>query len=664
MEIESSSVDTFDLKHNGRNIAFDALEANRALHQVADSVTSREAAIPVDFVWRNLTFDVPIPKESGKSATPLPPPQETVQNDGVAPLKPGMKRILHGINGQVRSGQVLAIMGASGSGKTTMLNMLSGRMKSSNKCLTGGKIYINGESRNFVTFRHIAKFVEQDDTTLFAELTVREQILFSARLALSSQFTEQQKAARVEKIIQELGLAKCANTYIGSEIVRGVSGGERRRAAIGVELVADPSLIFLDEPTTGLDSFNALNVMTSLRHLARNGRTIVTTIHQPRSSIFHLFDMLCLIAEGRTVYFGPAAEAAAHFASLGFHSPPHFNVADFVIDLLSVDHRSDEKETKTTARIEYVSSHYRDNVEQSILSHSDSVYDRPQSLGQSGHIKNFSNNFLKEFFILARRTVLLMSRERQVNITRLSQTLVFGLLLGLIWLDAGRGTTQGDRMAVLGVLFFLAINQCFDAAFGIIFSYASERAIVNRERASGFYRDISYFFGKQLCEFPRAAFFNLLILAIVYFMVGLNTSSAGPFFTLLLITILLALSGEGLAQTISVFAGNEQTAAAIVPVAVIFMVLFGGFFIRPEALPGYIAWARFTSFIYYGFNAAVQNEFTGRGDGNIDAEIVAKQASELSKWGNIGVIAAWAVAFKISYFLALTANKPKFDRRL
>lgn len=349
-------------------------------------------------------------------------------------------------------------MGASGSGKTTMLNMLSGRMKSSKKCTTAGKIYINGQSREYNTFRQIAKFVEQDDTTMFAELTVREQILYSARLALPSNVSEAQKVARVDKIIQELGLSKCQDTYIGSELVRGVSGGERRRAAIGVELVTDPSLIFLDEPTTGLDSFNALNVMTSLRHLARNGRTIVTTIHQPRSSIFHLFDMLCLIAEGRTVYFGPAHEAATHFASLGFHSPPHFNVADFAIDILSVDTRTSTQEKKTATRIEYVSDHYRENVEPDFLANAD-AYEGAHTEQPLQEALQSTNSFFKEFGILAARSFKLMSREKQLNITRLAQTLLFGFLLGLIWLDSGRESGFGERQAVRGVIFFLAINQ-------------------------------------------------------------------------------------------------------------------------------------------------------------------------------------------------------------
>lgn len=153
------------------------------------------------------------------------------------------------------------------------------------------------------------------------------------------------------------------------------------------------------------------------------------------------------------------------------------------------------------------------------------------------------------------------------------------------------------------------------------------------------------------------------MILIVYFMAGLTTT-AGAFFTLVLICILVALAGEGMSQAISVFAGDEQTAAAIVPVAVIFQVLFAGFFIAPNALPGYIAWARWLTFLYYAFNAAVRNEFNGRGDGDSDQQIIDALESDLSVWTNIAILAGFLVTLKGLYFLALTATKPRFDRKL
>ncbi len=106
----------------------------------------------------------------------------------------------------------------------------------------------------------------------------------------------------MENLIKELGLERCADTKVGNTFIRGLSGGERKRTSIGVELITNPSLLFLDEPTTGLDSTTALNVLELLKHLAENGRNIVSTIHQPSSEIFGQFDNLILMVRGNIIY--------------------------------------------------------------------------------------------------------------------------------------------------------------------------------------------------------------------------------------------------------------------------------------------------------------------------------------------------------------------------
>ena len=163
-----------------------------------------------------------------------------------------------------------------GAGKTTLLNYLSGREISQN-LVKKGKILVNGVDRDKIKgFAAFSAYVQQDDI-LFQTMTVRECLEFAAKLKLKG--TMQEKMGRVEETIKELRLNKCQNTKIGGPLVKGVSGGERKRTSIGVELITDPNLIFLDEPTTGLDSFTATAVMEILRDLALTGRTIISTIH-------------------------------------------------------------------------------------------------------------------------------------------------------------------------------------------------------------------------------------------------------------------------------------------------------------------------------------------------------------------------------------------------
>ncbi|KAF2796068.1 hypothetical protein K505DRAFT_373460 [Melanomma pulvis-pyrius CBS 109.77] len=241
------------------------------------------------------------------------------------------KQILAGISGAVHPGELLAIMGASGAGKTTFLDILARKNKSGT---TGGNFYLNGERVRDEEFRSVIGFVDQDDTML-PTLTVHETILDSALLRLPKEMSRQSKEQRVEDVERQLGIHAIRHQIIGSEESgRGISGGEKRRVGIACELVTSPSILFLDEPTSGLDSYNAFNVVECLVNLVKNyNRTVVFTIHQPRSNIVALFDQLILLAKGRTVYSGPFESCQPYFDNIGYPCPPGFNIADYLIDL-------------------------------------------------------------------------------------------------------------------------------------------------------------------------------------------------------------------------------------------------------------------------------------------------------------------------------------------
>lgn len=191
-------------------------------------------------------------------------------------------------------------------------------------------------------FSALSAYVQQDDI-LFQTMTVRECLEFAAKLKLQGTYDD--KIRRVEEIIKELRLNKCQNTKIGGPLIKGVSGGERKRTSIGVELITDPQLIFLDEPTTGLDSFTATSVMETLRDLAMTGRTVVSTIHQPNSDIFEMFDRLMLMAKGKIIYFNEARLSVDYFASIGQRCPELSNPADFFMSMMSIE-SIDEEDTE------------------------------------------------------------------------------------------------------------------------------------------------------------------------------------------------------------------------------------------------------------------------------------------------------------------------------
>ncbi|KUL87957.1 hypothetical protein ZTR_03868 [Talaromyces verruculosus] len=242
------------------------------------------------------------------------------------------KQILTDIQGVAQPGEITAVMGASGAGKSTFLDILARKNK---RGVTQGDFYINGEKISDADFKTMIGFVDQEDTML-PTLTVHETILTSALLRLPKDMSRFAKEQRVTEVEKQLGIHHIKDQIIGSEEGhgRGISGGEKRRVGIACELVTSPSILFLDEPTSGLDAFNAFNVIECLVTLAKTyNRTVIFTIHQPRSNIVALFDRLILLAKGRTVYSGPFSSCQRYFDHIGYPCPPGFNIADFLVDL-------------------------------------------------------------------------------------------------------------------------------------------------------------------------------------------------------------------------------------------------------------------------------------------------------------------------------------------
>ena len=237
------------------------------------------------------------------------------------------RALLEGVSGSAKPGQLLAIMGASGAGKSTFLDILARKNK---KGTVSGTTLVNGREVEDADFKKVTGFVDQEDT-LMSTLTVYETILYSALLRLPREMSIEAKKFRTLETMNELGILHIKDSRIGDSGHRSISGGEKRRVSIACELVTSPSILFLDEPTSGLDAYNAFNVVESLVTLAREyRRTVVFTIHQPRSNIVSLFDQLIVLAQGKLIYSGEADKVTDYLAEVGHPCPLGFNVADFL----------------------------------------------------------------------------------------------------------------------------------------------------------------------------------------------------------------------------------------------------------------------------------------------------------------------------------------------
>lgn len=215
-----------------------------------------------------------------------------------------------------------------------MLNILAGRASSHGRIKIGSDIRLDNyvvDPTKIEVRRNIA-FVAQDDS-LQVTSTPRESIYFSAKLRLPKSTTETQLQRLTERMLEELGLTDCADTMVGGALIKGISGGQRKRTSVGVELVTKPALVFLDEPTSGLDSFSAVQLCQVLKKVANAGASVLFTIHQPSSEIFNSFDSLILMNAGRVMYQGPTAAVPQYFGERGHPNPPHFNPADWIMQV-------------------------------------------------------------------------------------------------------------------------------------------------------------------------------------------------------------------------------------------------------------------------------------------------------------------------------------------
>jgi len=254
--------------------------------------------------------------------------------------------ILKDVFGKAEVGKTTAIMGASGAGKTSLFQVLTGRLPTQGDLVQEGEIFLGGvkvDPRNR-EHRKLFGYVAQEDS-LHETSTPREALRFSAKLRLPRTTTDDEIEALVDKKLKALGLEQAADTIIGGGFKKGISGGQKKRVSIGVELIASPSIIFLDEPTSGLDSYAAAQVMQLLDDVAKAGNIVLFTIHQPSSKVFSSFDNLILLNKGQIMHQGSVANIGADFSTAGFPMPDNYNPADWVIDVSEMNEIDGLKKT-------------------------------------------------------------------------------------------------------------------------------------------------------------------------------------------------------------------------------------------------------------------------------------------------------------------------------
>ncbi|CAF3970886.1 unnamed protein product [Adineta steineri] len=516
------------------------------------------------------------------------------------------RKLLDQVSGQIQPGQLVALMGPSGCGKTTLLNTLAGR------ALNGvtGNIWFNDQSYDRSMKRKLAYVLQQD--LFFEQLTVKQQLTYTGLLRLPNHLSRNDKLAQVEQIIDQLRIRKCANTPITL-----ISGGEKKRVNIGTELLTNPSVIFLDEPTSGLDSTSAVALIDVLRELAMQGKTIITSIHQPSSQIFQSFDQLILLADGKTIFMGKPSDALPYFATLGHQSPPQYNPADYVMDLVNQDMKIREElkeaylQNKINTNDKTISKQYSTAGRQYLLAEpSGNVADltNPDNVNliSTKQENKWPIGFLPQLLILFSRAFRLSGKDQ---FTRLNfiQALGLAVVTGLCWLrmDLAEDTIP-DRSSFI---FFIMVFWPLHTLYNSLLSFPLERAVIEKERASGSYRLSSYFLAKSLAEAPLKLILPILYLLIAYWMANIN-NNVGIFLAVLIFQLLSVLVAESLGLFLGATLKNLQHGMTAATLLVMSLMLLGGFYVRN--LPHWLGvWGKWLSFFKYAYDACLQLQFKG-----------------------------------------------------
>ncbi|CAK8561288.1 unnamed protein product [Lathyrus sativus] len=560
--------------------------------------------------------------------------------------------ILSGVTGMVQPGEILAILGPSGSGKTTLLTALGGRLGGnlSGTIAYNGKLFSNSMKKSI-------GFVTQEDI-LYAHLTVTETLVFTSLLRLPNSFTKQEKIEHAKSVISLLGLTKCKDSIIGKPMLRGVSGGERKRVSIGQEMLINPSLLFLDEPTSGLDSTTAQKIVSNLWELAIGGRTVVMTIHQPSSRIYHMFHTVLLLSEGIPLYYGKGSEAMEYFSGVGYEPAIAMNPSDFLLDLANGVYTDQSNEDHALNKQKLVSAYknYFDAKWKPIILDENPDNDESQSRFEDSGFGKWSTTWWQQFIVLLKRD-LKERKHEPFSALRICKVIVIALITGLLWYRSNI-SQLGDQ---IGLLFFINSFWAVLPFYKAIFTFPQEATMLEKERSSGMYRLSSYFISPIIVDLPVELILPTIYLIIIYFMTGLKLNVINFLYTLL--TLLLdVLVSQGLGLAIGAIIMDTKSAITLGSIILLSFVLAVGFYVRH--VPNFIAWIKYISINYYIYKLFLGSQYDtnetypcSNGKCLISEFPLIKQMGELHLQGQLMALLAlfiMLIGYRVMAYFALT----------
>ncbi|XP_075224132.1 ATP-binding cassette sub-family G member 1 [Lycorma delicatula] len=510
-------------------------------------------------------------------------------------FRKGTKEILHNINGRFQPSQLIAIMGPSGAGKSTLLDLLSGYR------LTGvnGSVFVNGTQRDLDEFRRISCYIQQDDR-LQPLLTIQENMEVAADLKLPPTVSHEEKIAIIDEILKTLKLSESKNTHAGL-----LSGGQKKRLSIALELVNNPLMMFLDEPTTGLDSSSCMQCVMLLKLLATQGRTIVCTIHQPSASLFQKFDHVYVLSRGECLYQGSPANLIPFLQNMELPCPKYHNPADHIIELACGEYGEDKINSLVIGTENGQCVRWFANGD---ITSSNNIPAAPKK-SLSFPLKKCTGSLQatsqwNQIGILLRRGFIKIKRDQTLTHMRLIVNIFTGLMLGALYIQAGN-----DGAKVLdnyNLLFSILVHLTMSTKVLTILTFPMEMSILTKEYFNRWYSLKSYYIATNILDIPVLTVCCVVFSAIIYIMSGQPLD--GTRFSMFTVISLLVVF---IAQSIGFMIGsvfNVVNGTFIGPTLQVPMMMFSGFGVSLRDIPRYLHWGTYLSYLRYsleGYVAAI-----------------------------------------------------------
>ncbi|GAB0088669.1 protein scarlet [Sergentomyia squamirostris] len=508
----------------------------------------------------------------------------------------GLKRIINNVTGVVRSGTLMALMGSSGAGKSTLMSALAYREP--HGTVVQGDVLLNG--RRVGPFMHtMSGFVHQEDLFV-GTLTVLEHLTFMVNLKVDRRMSRADKNILIDDLLHRAGLTMCTNTRIGhAGHEKVLSGGEKKRLAFATELITKPTVLFCDEPTTGLDSFSARYIVRTLQELAHRGTAIICTIHQPSSELFSMFHEVLLLADGRVAFMGAPHDALSFFAHHGYPCPAEYNPADFMIGLLATYPGDENSSRRMAHRLCDLFAVSPMAEERDVLVNLEFHMAEKAEFDIEGHHGRRMRNlwWYKKIYWLVYRAFLSVTRDSSIQTLRIVQKIGIAITAGLCFIGAVDRTQTGIQ-AMQGAIFICVSENTFVPMYSVLSTFPQDIPLLLREKKSGLYTIGQYYVSHMVAMLPGLVAEPVIFMCIGYWLMGLR-----PTLYAFGLTILAAI----LTMNASAACGYFFSAAFnSVPLAMAYLVPFdnlllitSGIFIQLTTLPDYLSWTKYLSWLMY-----------------------------------------------------------------